>query len=61
MGDLDGDDDLKNDGDDCDDDNEIMTWGCVSKCTQWSSWCPKDRFTYFLDIQVNQQLKNKSS
>ena len=61
MVDLDGGDDLKDDGDDCGDDNEIMTWGCVSKCTQWSSWCPKDWLTYFSGIQINQQLKNKSS
>lgn len=48
--DFDGDDDLKDDGDDVDndlkddgdDDNEIMIWGCICKCIQWSSWCPKD-------------------
>lgn len=48
--DLDGDGDLKDDGDDVandleddgEDDNEIMTWGCVCKCIQQSSWCPKD-------------------
>lgn len=48
--DLDGDGDLKDDGDDVandleddgEDDNEIMTWGYVCKCIQQSSWCPKD-------------------
>lgn len=42
--DLDGDDDLKDDGDDVDndlkddgdDDDEIMIWGCACKCIQWS-------------------------
>ena len=67
--DLDGDGDLKDDGDDVandleddgEDDNEIMTWGCVCKCIQQSSWCPKDQLKYFWGIQTNQQLKNKSS